>query len=183
MDVKLEEAGAVKSDGAKLRVWRWIFSVLVIVSLLLNGLLIYTLLNFQQELLSALAAARNGIVMIEEQPLAFSVTVDEMVPIRATVPIEQTFVMPLQLDYPLDTVVNTHIDIPILGKQELAIPVQTVIPISYTLEIPIQTEVPISLTYHLQQEIPVEVSVPVEALSFLTDFIEKLGEEAQLGLK
>jgi hypothetical protein len=171
------------TDRMTLKLWRWILSVLVVVSLALNGFLIYSLLNFRRGLLSALAAARNSLVMMEDQPMVFSVTVDEEVPIQTTIPIEQTFVMPLQFDYPLDTVVNTQIDIPILGTQELAIPVQTVIPISYTLDIPIRTEVPISLTYRLQQEIPVEVVMPAEALGSLSDLIERLAEESQLGLK
>jgi hypothetical protein len=167
----------------KLKIWRWVVSILVVVSLILNGFLLYALLSFREGLVSALDAARSSLVDMEEQPLLFAVTVDKVVPIQTTVPIEQTFVMPLQLDYPLDTVVNTHIDIPILGKQALAIPVQTVIPISYTLEIPIQTAIPISLTYHLQEEIPVEVVVPAEISSSLTDLIGRLEEESQLGLK
>jgi hypothetical protein len=173
----------METKGVSVKVWRWIFSVLVVLSLLLNGFLLYSLLSVRKGLLDALASARNALAMVGDQPLAFEVTVDELVPIQTTIPIEQTFVVPLQIDYPLDTMVNTYIDIPILGKQELAIPVQTVIPISYPWEIPIQIEVPISFSYHLQQEIPVEVVVPADALDSLTDLLERLSEESQLGLK
>ena len=173
----------MESNPMKLKIWRWVFSAMAIISLALNGFLIYSLLSFRRGLISALTAAQDSLARMEDQPLAFAVTVDEDVPIQTTIPIEQTFVMPLQIDYPLDTVVNTHIDIPILGKQELTIPVQTIIPISYTLEIPIQTEVPISLTYRLQQEIPVEVVMPAEVMGSLTDLLERLNEESQLGLK
>jgi hypothetical protein len=45
-------------------------------------------------------------------------------------------VVPFEMDYSLSTVVNTYINIPILGRQSVAVPVDAVIPISETFEIP-----------------------------------------------
>lgn len=158
----------------KLRSWRVVISVLVAVSILLNVALIVGLLRVREGLQSALTAADNALVLSASEPLAFEVAVDQSIPIQTTVPIEQAFVVPLEFDYPLNTVVNTYVDIPLLGRQDIAVPVETVIPISTTLEIPVQMEIPISVTVQLQTEIPVEVQFPPTLLDALAGLIEQL---------
>jgi len=163
----------------KLPIWRVVISVLIAISLLLNVVLIVGLLRVREGLQSALTVAGNALALSTSEPLAFVVSVDQAIPIQTTVPIEQSFVVPIELDYPLETVVNTYIDIPLLGRQDIAVPVEMVIPISTTLEIPIQMEIPISVTYQLQTEIPVEVQLPPTLLDTLADLIEQLGAGLQ----
>ncbi len=158
----------------KLRSWRVVISVCVAISLLLNVVLIVGLLRVREGLQSALTVAGNALALSTSEPLSFVVSVDQAIPIQTTIPIEQSFAVPLELDYPLKTVVNTYIDIPLLGRQDIAVPVEMVIPISTTLEIPIQMQIPISVTYQLQTEIPVEVQLPPTLLDTLAGLIEQL---------
>jgi hypothetical protein len=83
-------------------------------------------------------------------------------------------VVPLDFEYPLNTVINTYVDIPLLGRQDIAVPVETVIPINTMLDIPIQMDFPISVTYQLQTVIPVEVQLPPTLLDTFEGFIEQL---------
>ncbi len=158
----------------KLRSWRVVISGFVAISILLNVVLIVGLLRTREGLRSALTVAGHAVSLSTSEPFAVVVSVDQMIPVQTTVPIEQSFAVPLELDYPLSTVVNTYIDIPLLGRQDIAVPVEMVIPISTTLEIPIQMAIPISVTYHLQTEIPIEVQLPRTLLETLANLIEQL---------
>ncbi|MGC9347268.1 MAG: hypothetical protein ACP5JG_03935 [Anaerolineae bacterium] len=166
----------------RLRVWRALVSLLVVGSLVLNGVLLYALLYVRGELRSALITARNSLAVKEREPWVVQVNVDQEVPIRTTIPVDETFVIPLDIEYPLSTVINTHVDIPILGRQYINFPVETVIPISYTLEIPIQVDFPISMTYRIQTEVPVEVEMPPEFYGSLNDLIDRMDNELRLNL-
>ncbi|MBN1246712.1 MAG: hypothetical protein JXC32_03600 [Anaerolineae bacterium] len=167
----------------KLRIWRLLVSALVVISLVVNGLLIVVLLRVHSSLRETVRAVRTSLALSESMPIAFDVAVDQLIPIRTEVPIDHVFVIPIDFVYPLDTVVSTYVDIPLLGRQEIAVPVETVIPISYTLEVPLQMTVPISVAYHLQAEIPVEVDVPPQMLEGLEALLSGLDTGLQFPLK
>ena len=113
------------------------------------------------------------------EPFVTQVSVDQEIPFNTTIPISQTFTVPLNIQYPLSTVVNTYVNVPILGRQDIAIPIETIIPIQYTLDVPIQVDVPISLTYHLQTEIPVEVAIPPEIRAPLDEILRQIEDGLQ----
>ena len=162
-----------RAAGALLRVWRMAISALVVSSLLLNVVLAVVLLGMRQDLRRhAVGARRPGAT--ESEPLVLDVAVGEDIPIQMTVPLDQVFVVPLEMNYPLKTVINTYITLPVLGRQNISVPVDTVIPVSTTVEVPIRANVPISLTYHLQTEIPVEMHFPFRLSSTLDALIEDL---------
>lgn len=160
-----------------LRIWRLFVSVVAVISLLLNVVVIAGLLEIRGGLDRALTAARDALARQANQPIAFTVAIDQPIPIQADIPIDETFTIPIDFVYPLDTVINTHIDIPVLGRQEIAVPVETRIPISHTLEIPVEMTVPVSVTYHLQTDIPVEVAVPPDLLTTLDALLQGLTSE------
>ena len=155
-------------------IWRALILVLVVLSLALNAALIVGALRVREGLVSALAGAEDALALLSGEPIAFDVAVDQEIPIQTTVPIEETFVVPIDFDYALDTVVETYVDIPILGRQDIAFPVQTVLPINTSFEIPVEMAVPISVTYQLQTDIPVEVELPSELLDAFDDLIGQL---------
>ena len=158
----------------KSRVWLVVLTVLVLISLALNGLLIFALLNVRQTALDVIATARNNLALVGSAPFVTQVSVDQEIPFETTVPISQTFSVPLDIDYPLSTVIKTYVNVPVLGRQELAIPIETLIPIRYTFDVPIQLEVPISMTYRLQTEIPVAVAIPSEIRAPLDEVLQQI---------
>jgi hypothetical protein len=165
------------------RIWRIAISVVTLLSLLANGLLIFTLLRMRRELYTSLLSARNTLALSASEPIAFDVTVDQPIPIRTDVSVDEVFDVPIAFAYPLETVVTTHINIPVLGRQEIAVPIETVIPIDHTLEVPIQMTVPISVTYQLQATIPVEVAWPPDLLEGLDALLLGLASGLQTPLK
>jgi len=144
------------------RIWMVVLTMLVLVSLVLNGYFFLIISNVRQGTLEVIGSARESLATLGSEPFVIQVDVDQVIPFNTTVPISETFILPLDIDYPLSTVINTYFNVPLLGRQEIAIPIETIIPIQYTLTVPIQVEVPISLTYHLQTSVPVEVALPPE---------------------
>jgi hypothetical protein len=161
------------------RIWLVVLTILVLLSLALNGYFFLIISNVRQSTLDMITNARVSLAMLSNEPIVVQVEVDQEIPFNTSVPISQTLVVPLDIDYPLSTVVNTFVNIPILGRQDIAIPIETMIPIQYTLEVPIQVEVPISLTYHLQTTVPVEVAIPPEIGLSLDEMLRQAEERLQ----
>lgn len=159
---------------SRVYIWLTILTVLVVLSLALNGYLLVTLLNVRQAALEAVATARNNLAMMGSEPFVTQVNVDQEIPFDTMVPISQTLAVPLDIQYPLSTVINTYVNVPVLGRQNIAIPIETVIPIQYTLEVPIQVDIPISLTYRLQTEVPVEIAIPPEIRAPLDEILNNI---------
>jgi hypothetical protein len=164
-------------------IWRYAVSFLAIVSLIVNGVLGLALLEIRQGMQSALTAARDSLEVARTEPVRFTVSVYEQVPINTTLPLSDTFTVPIRFDFPLSTQVTTHINIPILGRQEIVVPVDATIPVSQTLEIPLRMTVPIHITPTLDMDVPVEVVLPAELIDALEDFIDNYEAGLRLPLR
>ncbi len=162
-----------KQATSGVKIGRLLLWFLVLLSLALNGVLIYALLEVREGALSTIASLQNTVVQWRDQSIVVPVKVDQQIPFRATVPISETLTVPLDFDYPLSTVVNTSVRIPLVGEQDVAFPIDTIIPVHYTLEAPVQVSVPISMTYHLQTEIPVSVEIPPAWLDQIYAILEE----------
>jgi hypothetical protein len=156
------------------RIWVVVLTILVLASLALNAYFFVIITGFRQGALDMVANARAELATFGNEPIIVQVQVDQEIPFDTTIPISETFVLPLDIDYPLSTVINTYVNLPVLGRQDLAIPIETNIPIQYTLEVPIQVEVPISLTYRLQTTVPVEVVLPPDIRLSLDEALQQV---------
>ncbi len=156
------------------KLWLIALSVLVGISLLVNGFLMMRVLQARDAALEAVVMARDNLAVLSAESVIVPVRVDQEIPFDTVIPIDQTFSVPLDFEYTLSTVVNTWVNIPVLGRQNVSIPVDTVVPVSYTLEIPIRVDFPISLTYHLQTEIPVAVDIPLEIRASLDTVLSQI---------
>ncbi len=144
------------------KVWLGILTVLVLISLTLNIVFVAGLLIARSAAAEVVTSMRSALDRISDQPFSTIVQVNQDIPFNAVVPINQTVTIPLDIQYPLNTVVNTYIEIPVLGRQDISVPIDTIIPIKYDLVVPVAVDVPISLTYHLQADVPVSFDVPAE---------------------
>lgn len=154
------------------RFWRYLISVLVVLSLLLNVYLLVTLTQIGRGLHTAAESGREALADVLGEPAAITVAVNQQIPISMTIPFSDTFVVPVVFDFPLSTRVATYVNIPVLGRQEIVVPVEATIPVSQTFEVPISRAIPISLTYVLQADIPVEVEIPPDVATSLDGFID-----------
>ncbi len=144
------------------KIWLGILTVLVVISLALNAVFVIGLLMVRSAASDVVTSMRSTLDRISDQPFSTTVQVNQDIPFNAVVPINQMMTIPIDIQYPLSTVVNTYIDIPVLGRQDISVPIDTVIPIQYDLVVPVAVDVPISLTYHLQADVPVSFDIPAE---------------------
>jgi len=144
------------------KTWLTILTILTIISLILNGILLFALFKVRANALEALGAVRNTVALLGTDPITMDVHVDQMIPFNMVLPLNETVTIPLDIVYPLDTIINTYVDIPVIGRQDIAVPINAQIPIQYDLTVPIALNVPISLTYPLQVDVPVVIEIPPE---------------------
>lgn len=164
-----------------IRVWRYSVSALTIVSLAINIVLIGVILGIGRGVQSSVAAARHSLELARSEPVEVTVSIEQQVPISTTVPLSDTFVVPVHFDLPLSTRVRTYVTMPLLGRQEILVPVEAIIPVSQTLAIPLNTMIPVHITPTLQMKIPVQVALPPEVIGALEDFLD--GFETGLHLR
>lgn len=160
--------------------------VLLLISLALNGLALFWINALQQGLMGAqvqlremVSGARTDLQAFGAQPLKFQVAVDQQIPISETVAISDTFVIPINTVFPFSTRVNTTINIPLFGPQEVSIPVSASVPVNTTFEVPIRADFPISMTFHFTMDLPVEITLPPELL----EPIDQMLQQAEDGLR
>lgn len=143
-------------------------------SLLLNLLIIYNLSNMRSGALDTVASAREGFGRISADSFNMEVQVDQVLPLDLVVPINETITFPLAFNYELDTIVNTAVNLPLVGSQQIAVPIRGTIPVNTVVEIPVRLNLPISTEYHLQAVIPVEISLPPETVSSINQSLEEI---------
>jgi hypothetical protein len=147
-------------------------------SLLLNIVTLFLLNWVRLQSIEVLENARTVLEEIQQQPIKTVVDIDQAITLNETLPFQHTFSVPVDTTYPLSTTIRTTVQIPLLGVQEIAVPVQAQIPIQMDMDIPVDTEVPIDFTYQLQTSIPIEVHLPSDALapvdSLLQNTLERL---------
>jgi len=148
-------------------------------SLLVNIFVIYSLLNFRTAALDIITAAREGLGSLISEPFTADIRVDQVLPLELEIPINQTITVPIDTTYYLDTVIHTTVNIPLIGPQRIAVPIQEEIPLQLNLDLPIQLIIPLSTTYHLDAVLPVKVSLPPEIL----ETMEQTLLDIETGLK
>ena len=159
--------------------WTALLILLLLTSLGLNAYVLYTFDQARQGAATIVTNARANLYTMSTEPVITVVEINQRVPISETIEISQTFAVPVDIVYPLDTVVNTSIRIPLLGPQEISVPIQANIPVQFDYEVPIRMAVPISMTYNIEMEVPVEVMIPPQLL----DPIDQILLEAEEALK
>jgi hypothetical protein len=150
-----------------------ILFLLLAISLGLNIFIIYVLSETRNRAVSVLENSQVLLDQVATQPIETVVHVDQPIYISETLPVRHTFTIPIDTVYPLSTVIRTTVQIPLLGAQEIAAPIESDIPIQTELSVPIDTSVPLSFTYRLQTDIPVSVDLPENALRPIEEVLQQ----------
>jgi hypothetical protein len=152
----------------------YILSAGLIISLALNLMVIISLARVRTNALDTVVSARDGLDRISADSITMEVQVDQLLPLDIIVPINETITFPLELNYKLDTVVDTTINLPLVGPQQVAVPIRGTIPIKTVVSIPVKLNLPVSTEYHLQAVIPVNISLPPETITALNSTLEEI---------
>jgi hypothetical protein len=137
--------------------------------LVLNLFLLLVLAKARSDLRNTIDEARSTLAVISQEPIEIPVVINQNIPINTTLPISQTIRVPIDIDYPLSTVINTSFNIPVLGRQEIRLPIDTVIPVNLVYEAPIQETVHISMEFPLHLELPIVIDIPSDFILLLDE--------------
>ncbi len=174
--------------------WRsWHYMLLwavVLISLGLNGYLVYRLYNFQQEAQQSMSDVEGisemlkAVETVQIENVDVPISIDETFPISLTVPFSDTFEVPIKTTIPISTSIkvnetivvpindvvslnrNAQIVISVLGQSiPVDVPIRADIPLNMQTNVPIDLEVPVDLEVPIDLliEVPVDTEVPINA--------------------
>ncbi|MDY7042085.1 MAG: hypothetical protein SVX38_14605 [Chloroflexota bacterium] len=135
--------------------------VLVVVSLVLNGVLLaggWRLLNRGLELrrvaLGMLDQAADSLDALGNERIDYPVHIQQDIPVDAEVPFEQTMMVPLSTTVPISFTAVVPVDL-MLTTVEMEVPIDISVPVN--LEVPVA----VSETIHVSATVPLDLEVPV----------------------
>ena len=152
-----------------------LLTLLTLLSLALNGVIIYGLLQAREIALATVADARTIVTGIGDETFSYTFEVDEEIPVAASVPFREEITVPVQTTVPISTTVVVPINLGIT-KYNLELPIRTLVPIN------LDFTVPVSKTVHVATTVPLDLKVPIEIPLADTPIVGYLeGLDADLG--
>ena len=160
--------------------------VLVVVSLILNGvlltgggLLLQRGLKLRQMAVGVLDQATESLAALGNERIDYPVHIQQDIPVAANVPFNQTMVVPLHTTVPISFTAVVPVDL-VLTTMDLEIPIDLTVPIDMEVPVTISQTIRISTTVPLDMEVPVTIDVAETPLSgYLEEFrkaLERLRE-------
>jgi hypothetical protein len=156
-------------------------TVLTLLSLTLNGVVIFGLLrarqialDVRQATLNTVTDARAIITSVGNDTFAYTLEVEQEIPIEASVPFNEEISVPVNTVIPIDTTVTVPIDLGIT-TYDLEVPIQAILPVD------LEFTVPISQTIDIATTVPLNVAVPIEIPLDETPLVDYM-EELDIGL-
>jgi hypothetical protein len=147
-----------------------VLAVLTLLSLALNGVVIYGLLKAQRIALDTLSDARAIVTSFDDATISYTVEVDQEIPVAATVPFYEEVAVPINTVLPIETTVVVPINLGVISYS-LDVPINTIIPVDLEVTVPISKTVDIVTTVPLDLEVPIEIPL---ADTPLADYVEEL---------
>ena len=154
-----------------------LLTLLTLLSLALNGVVLYGLwrarqiaLDAQKVALATVGDARVIVTGIGDDTFAYTLEVEQEIPIAARIPFDEVVTIPVNTVIPIDTSVTVPIDLGIT-TYDLVVPIQTVVPVDIQFDVPISKTVDIATTVVLDVDVPIEIPL---AETPLLDYVEEL---------
>ena len=144
--------------------------VLVLVSIGINLFLLWQLVQLRQQAIETIDRIEPQLELafdqtdarlaeFEQSTLTFDVEVDEVIPVQANVPFNETIDIPVQISIPIEEDFETIITLNALGAE---IPVPVVVPVLMEFPIDEVVSVTISRTIPLSTSVSMTLAVPVQ---------------------
>jgi hypothetical protein len=143
----------------------WVLTVLVLVSLALNAVTIFALLQARTIAKEQIVLLADQLQKAEGQDLTFDIKQTRGIPVQAVVPIQKQLNIPINTTVNIDQVLNVPINTP-LGNTSINIPIKTTIPVNITVPVTLSESLPISTTFFIDANIP--ITIPMANTPFAT---------------
>jgi len=160
-----------------------VLTALTLVSLVLDGIVIYGLAQARRIALEAVGNARAVLDGIGDDTFSYALKVDQEIPISASVPFNQEVRVPIQTTLPISTVVEVPIDAGLLGTFDVEVPVRAVVPVNLEVAIPVSKTVDIATTVFLNTSVPIEIPIADTPLHSYLEQIDTALESAEVRLR
>jgi hypothetical protein len=147
-----------------------VLTALTLLSLMLNGAVIYVLLQGQQIALNTVSDARAVVTSINDAAISYTVEVDQEIPVAASVPFYETVSVPINTVLPVDTTVIVPINLGVTSY-DLEVPISTIIPVDLEVTVPISKTIDVFTTVPLDLDVPIEIPL---ADTPLVGYVEEL---------
>jgi hypothetical protein len=155
-----------------------LLAILTLLSLVLNGVVIFGLvrarqiaLQAQQTALNTVADARSMVTGVGDDTFSYTFKVEQEIPINTSVPFNEEITIPIRTTIPVSTVVIIPVNAGLLGTFDVDVPIRTMFPVDLNVTFPVSQTVDIVTT------VPLDVAVPIEiplSETPLVSYIEEL---------
>ena len=150
--------------------------LLTLLSLALNGVVIYGLLQAQEIALATVADARAALTGIGDDTFSYTFEVNKEIPVAASVPFHEEITVPVQTTVPISTTVVVPINLGIT-TYDMEIPIRTLVPINLEFTVPVSKTVHVATTVPLDLEVPIEIPIAdTPIVGYLEDLDADLGK-------
>jgi len=160
-----------------------VLAVLTLLSLALNSVIIFNLLQARRIALDTVTEARAIVTGIGDDTFAYTFEMNQEIPIVTSIPFNEEITVPVKTTIPINTTVVMPINAGLLGTFDIDVPIRTVIPVNLEFTVPVSQTVNVATTVPLDLDVPVEIPI---ADTPLVGYLEELDAalariEARLG--
>ncbi len=155
-----------------------LLTMLTLLSLALNGMVIFgllwareTALGAQRAALNTVAEARDIVASIGDDTFSYTFELEQEIPIATSIPFDEEVTVPIRTTIPISTVVIIPINAGLLGTFDIDVPIRTIVPVNLDITIPVSQTVDIATTVPLDVDVPIEIPL---AETPLLGYVEEL---------
>jgi len=150
-----------------------LLALLTLLSLALNGAVIYGLWQAREIALATVADARTIVAGVGDETFSYTFEVEKEIPVAASVPFREEITVPVQTTVPISTTVVVPIDLGITSYN-LKVPIRTLVPINLEFTVPVSKTIDVATTVPLDLDVPIEIPI---ADTPLVGYMEDLDED------
>jgi len=153
-----------------------ILLVLTLLSLGLNGVVIYGALQAQQTALETVRDTRAVVKGIGNDSFSYTFRLRDEIPFQTAFPVNEEFTVPVHTTIPVNTTVVVPINLG-FASYKLKVPINTVFPVDMEFTVPISMEMDVDVTVPVDMEVPVDIPLAdMPLIDHLNQLDASLGE-------
>ncbi|NOK57513.1 MAG: hypothetical protein GFH27_549303n221 [Chloroflexi bacterium AL-W] len=142
----------------------------ILVSLVLHAFQLFVIFRTRAVVQQQVATLVNEIEEAQQETISFNLQLDQPVPIRAAVPIQQNLTIPISTTVQVDEKIDIPLSTP-FGLYRIPVPIQTDVPVQATVPITVDETFNISTTVELDMNIPIDFAIDS---TLLADYLDRL---------
>ncbi|MBN1429384.1 MAG: hypothetical protein JXB07_13510 [Anaerolineae bacterium] len=150
----------------------WLVTIL---SLVLNVFILRQIAVTKQAAQQAINDAIMTVDNLQDTTLAYTVVIEDTIPINADLGLGESIPVPVDEDLPLNATISVPVQMGPFGTHTIAIPISGTVPVRTTLNIVIDQPLHVSTTVPVNLEVPIRLAIKdTQLMTTLSDVKVKL---------